>query len=956
MSGFKPPGAEGAGFQLFTQLNGTPGVYADAAARDVFFGANPSDLARLDADEFLIIKLLNDGAGAVAYQQRQSSTWVDVTSLVQGDTGPAGATGNSYFFASIAARDAFFNTPPNEGLLESDLPIQVNEGTVSTVYYWTGDTAPISYDADLWRPASVGSSPGTLLLGKDGVSISSAGRSLNLIDAYGQESLPLGVPHDSTGSTNPVTFDISASSVTSIANVFDTELSVSETMLFSPAAASILTDKYVVRPATVGDLRVQAFAGTLETDPVILDTTFAIILADIGTTKTLTLANNILTIVGDDVLVKFSGITLFGGLQVSGAFTGQTVPYLDGDIATVSPRNLSLVGDSEIEIFTAADLDALAIGGIITVASNLTLNFKAPITTDVEFVVSPSQRLTLIRTSGIDVVTYSGSGTFITSSFGSVIIRTPLTASGGGTLIDMEGNQTSLLIVENILMVSWKMGSVRKAPTALAGPLIAMDTISIANFQDSLLVTDLSSITLSRVVLVPFAGVSVPLIDLRSLLPGFSTFVVVAGNLGANESLVRVDPAINEDAGVIVSLVTVAGTLFDTSGSTGTFTAVTDNSFSGEAITSVTDSGGIARFNFTAPPTLFVNQKVTIIGFVTNTGYNVTGTISATGAGFFEIQTIPFGTDEAVGSFSSDSITLTDTATIVIDGDTLVIDTDESLAYDGGYTVYNALTNSFSINAVDVPGIETGSWSQKGLDQSDPRVLASNSPGLSDSTASIEASLLTNTLATDIPAVGAKVLISSNVDWISASEERFKLAHVHEAVYVGNEPETIKLDGNILLEPTISTKNISCQFVRMEEARVIVTFTNGTNIINETGHTLVNGNVITFHNGLGTLPVELRDDIIYYVVGAATNTFQVSYTVGGAAIAFTDDGSGTNTYALADLKGSIPIEPIAAGSARTLVPQSLTRVENGDSIFVVVTNEDDATNILVDTGYYRVAI
>ena len=70
MSGFKPPGAgTGAGFVLYTQLDNNSGVYADAAARDVFFAANPLDLARLDADEFLIIKLLDDGSGDIAYQQ-----------------------------------------------------------------------------------------------------------------------------------------------------------------------------------------------------------------------------------------------------------------------------------------------------------------------------------------------------------------------------------------------------------------------------------------------------------------------------------------------------------------------------------------------------------------------------------------------------------------------------------------------------------------------------------------------------------------------------------------------------------------------------------------------------------------------------------------------------------------------------------------------------------------------
>ena len=81
-------GSGGAGFQLFTRTdNNQNAIFADAAARDTYFTANANDLATLDANEFLIIKLLDDGSGDVAYQQRQNSAWVDVTSLIQGEDG-----------------------------------------------------------------------------------------------------------------------------------------------------------------------------------------------------------------------------------------------------------------------------------------------------------------------------------------------------------------------------------------------------------------------------------------------------------------------------------------------------------------------------------------------------------------------------------------------------------------------------------------------------------------------------------------------------------------------------------------------------------------------------------------------------------------------------------------------------------------------------------------------------
>ena len=111
-----------------------------------------------------------------------------------------------------------------------------------------------------------------------------------------------------------------------------------------------------------------------------------------------------------------------------------------------------------------------------------------------------------------------------------------------------------------------------------------------------------------------------------------------------------------------------------------------------------------------------------------------------------------------------------------------------------------------------------------------------------------------------------------------------------------------------------------------------------------------------FHDNVGTLPAELREDVAYFVVSQATNTFQLSYTSGGSAIAFTDDGSGTNTYAVADMHGSKPTNAIASNNPRTLVPQAVELLDQGDKTFVVVSNEDDAVDITVNRGYYRVFI
>ena len=149
----------------------------------------------------------------------------------------------------------------------------------------------------------------------------------------------------------------------------------------------------------------------------------------------------------------------------------------------------------------------------------------------------------------------------------------------------------------------------------------------------------------------------------------------------------------------------IIGNLFDTSGgTTGAFTAVADASVSATVINSVTDSGGVARFNFTVGPTLFVNQEIVISTFTTNPLYNGTFVITAVGAGFFKVISIVFGSNE-VGSFLSNSITLTDTGTVLSDGDTLVVDTDFSTEYDNGGTVYNQLVEEFGFHKKTNPQI-----------------------------------------------------------------------------------------------------------------------------------------------------------------------------------------------------------------------------------------------------------
>lgn len=261
-------------------------------------------------------------------------------------------------------------------------------------------------------------------------------------------------------------------------------------------------------------------------------------------------------------------------------------------------------------------------------------------------------------------------------------------------------------------------------------------------------------------------------------------------------------------------------------------------------------------------------------------------------------------------------------------------------------------TKTVSLIANNIVNFPENFFGPGSITETDNRLTVSGNKGVAESVISVEANLYDNVLTTDVPAAGALVLINA-ATWGSEEVSRLAVATSGVAEYTGLIDAVIKLDGNVYLEPSTATKTLSSRFILEKAATRTVTFTNGTNTINDTATPLVNGDLIIFRRTAGTLPAELRADIVYYVVNQAVNSFQVSYTSGGAAVAFTDDGTPPNSYALCEEHGAIPRNPIGAGSPRELVPQALETMQQGDFSFIVVSNEDDSVNILVTNGFYR---
>lgn len=620
-----------------------------------------------------------------------------------------------------------------------------------------------------------------------------------------------------------------------------------------------------------------------------------------------------------------------------------------GNSTNLTNRVGSRLIEGAIELFSLGDLPTPS-GGVITLTSDLyyvrgnvelgtnRLEFTGP----VQFISDQDNNAR---------IGYDGTGTMFTSTDGGVRIRgVQIELTGNGAqLFDISGSSQTSVEETNLSFTgtSGSLGSV------VNGGLFSLRFSQLGGFTTGLTLDGRSVLNLRESQWTPSTSLSGPCINATgsgALLISIDTHALVFLNL---LDFIFIDPLVTTDQIIISGIVDLTGaaTLFE-SRALGSLTAIADAAITTTGISSVTDSGGIARFNYSVGPTTFVGQTVTISGYVTNTAYNTTGVITATGIGFLEISSIAFGSDEGVGSFVSDSVTVTSTAHGLSNETHIsILDT---INYNAGYIIYNVQTNTFEVSAVFVT-TEAGTWDSGSLNESSPNVIAFNNPSEAASSVKAEAFVFGNVTETSIPAAGALVHINSSA-WSSDAEERIKVTSEGDSIYQGVEEVGLKLDGNVLLEPANATKELSCRFVRQDAARRTVTFTNGTNVVNETSTPRVDNDTITFHDNAGTLPTGLRDDITYYVVSAATNTFQVSYTEGGSAITFTTDGSGTNTYAIADLHGSRPTEPIASANPRTLVPQALIDSNTLDKVHLTITNNDDAVNVTVTDAYYRIVI
>lgn len=474
---------------------------------------------------------------------------------------------------------------------------------------------------------------------------------------------------------------------------------------------------------------------------------------------------------------------------------------------------------SVIEINTSEQYEELATAGTINITTTTALIIKTGITSSTDFDVSGGADL-LISSPNRSSIVYTGTGTLFTAVDSTVrLTEITIIAVAGGTFVSAQGTALNVVELVNVTLIGWILGSIDRSTSSGDGTAFVAIDVFILNWDDTLTLSNLASITISRCSIVQLDDVSVnlPVFEFISDRPNGYELLNCVGRLSSGETLVRVDPAISISR-ILVSDCTIdtGDGLFDESGTTGTYTAVADNSIASTAISSVTDNGGIAVFNH-AGTDPFLGSTVTLSGYVTNTAYNVTGIVSVSSAGSFEVQVggvnVAFGTDEASGSFVMVGITVTSTAHGNANGTSLQLSGDLSVSYDDGYTIYNVAANTFDVAATFV-ATETGTWSTQGLNQKNKAVLAQNNPSIIDSkyiatsfvngNATANGAIVNNTFTDMVFGTVGTALVEAS------TAERWKLIDELNGTfeYTGNEP----FDGYITFDFTVVSSGGTVEF------------------------------------------------------------------------------------------------------------------------------------------------
>jgi len=434
-----------------------------------------------------------------------------------------------------------------------------------------------------------------------------------------------------------------------------------------------------------------------------------------------------------------------------------------------------------IEVNKASKLDGLATDNILTITQPTQSLINAEtIQSTTRFVYDSSgdndPRLEIKAKSPLFALEYIGdpSETYISGSGGDTIIDCPLVNRNvtKTTLLDVDNGVTRF---DKITIINFNLG------VQDSGDFECFST-RFVRYATGFVLNDTRQVTIQAPrTLNETDGAT--LFSFKSTLSDDRSVVItgVSGTIGSNSSLIRIDPAFRDSSRINVSGCTfTGGSLFDTSGVDGPFTAVADASIGTTNITEVQNVDGFARFIFTGV-TVFEGQQVINTGLTTS-NYNRTIQITETdGTSYYQSRSIFFteGSESETGTFTSPSVEITSVGHGLAELTSVDLQTVLSKDYDGGSTIYNVQTDTFQVNrGYDPSGDDPqdGAWSTRGLNHKDVKVLASGNSGFTASK-SIGCVLTTgNTQETIITGINDWVDVNLNGLAVESSNmERWRL-------------------------------------------------------------------------------------------------------------------------------------------------------------------------------------
>lgn len=298
-------------------------------------------------------------------------------------------------------------------------------------------------------------------------------------------------------------------------------------------------------------------------------------------------------------------------------------------------------------------------------------------------------------------------------------------------------------------------------------------------------------LTVSRVLSFQFTGTS------------FTTSTVMSGPLvvvedvssvsikdifyqpQSGQSFLRISPIMPLDATIRLAnndFNDILGGDFFEEGVQGNITAFADNSSTGSILAFTDNGSGGTTVTTDAPHGLSSGRIVTQTG---TTNYNDTVAISAASGSVYDIS-IEFNGNDATGTWTFNSVTVTSVSHSLLDG--AVVNIDKTTNYNVGRGIFGVLTDSFKIDNIEFNGDDAaGIWDSGSLKQDDTRMNVSSN-GSQPDTAQLAVSLIEVTELITVTTMGQFEPITT---WVSTIQRQFTSNAPGEAVgtlrYEGRE-------------------------------------------------------------------------------------------------------------------------------------------------------------------------